>query len=379
MKRMLGLALLACAAAGTAAAQAVDVNVCDVIKHPAQYDGKIVRVKGVVFSGLDSFGIKDVSGECGFPVDSIWLEYPQGTKAKSGPAEVLHLQPARNFAGAYKEPARTAVTLDAKSKDFKQFDSLLAQPHKSDAMCLGCARNEVTATLTGRLDAVADASIKRDASGKIVGFGGFGNLNMYPARLVLASVSDVAAKELDYTASDAQVKKLQSTQNMVPTDPMEAIKKFVDGLKGTPTEAAAQKVLAVLPKKGEHNGVVITKGNTAEEKNATPGTEDAPDGVLYSVVYNSDRLQGDAYARALVHVGQHVADLRQPSDAAPPFILEYNAWSMTISASVFGGQKTLAVSGGPLLWDLSWAPADRSEKMNAALTTYLNKYASISR
>lgn len=101
--------------------------------------------------------------------------------------------------------------------------------------------------------------------------------------------------------------------------------------------------------------------------------------MLYSVVYNSDRLQGDAYARALVHVGQHVADLRQPSDAAPPFILEYNAWSMTISASVFGGQKTLAVSGGPLLWDLSWAPADRSEKMNAALTTYLNKYASISR
>jgi len=36
----------------------------------------------------------------------------------------------------------------------------------------------------GRLDTVADASIKRDASGKIVGFGGFGNMNAYPARLV---------------------------------------------------------------------------------------------------------------------------------------------------------------------------------------------------
>lgn len=379
MKRMLGLALLACAAAGTAAAQAVDVNVCDVLKHPANYDGKIVRMKGVVFSGLDSFAIKDVSGECGFPVDAIWLEYPQGTKAKAGPAEVIHIQPAHNFAGSGKEPARAAVTLDAKSKDFKQFDSLLAQPHKSDAMCLGCARYEVTATLTGRLDAVTDAALQRNSAGKIVGFGGFGNLNQYPARLVLASVSDVAPKELDYAAAEAQVKKLQSVQNATPADPMETIKKFLDGLKGSPTEPAAQKLFATLPKKGEHNGVVIAKGNTAEEKSATASTEDSPDGILYNVVVNGDRLQGDAYARALVHIGQHVADLRQPADAAPPFILEYNAWSMTISAAVFGGQKTLTVSGGPLLWDLSWAPAERNEKMNAALSTYLNKYASISR
>ena len=112
-------------------------------------------------------------------------------------------QPARNFAGTLKTPARTPVTLD-KSKDFKQFDSLLAQTHEKGAdMCLGCARYEVTATLVGRLDSVADATMKRDASGKIVGFGGFGNMNAYPARLVLESVSDVTPKEIDYSKTDA--------------------------------------------------------------------------------------------------------------------------------------------------------------------------------
>ena len=78
-------------------------------------------------------------------------------------------------------------------------------------MCLGCTRYEVTATLVGRLDAVADATLKRDAAGKIVGFGGFGNMNAYPARLVLQSVSDVTPKEIDYSKTDA-ASKAEATQ-----------------------------------------------------------------------------------------------------------------------------------------------------------------------
>ena len=99
----------------------------------------------------------------------------------------------------YTPPTRTPVTL-RRDKDFKQFDSLLAQTHQKGAdMCLGCTRYEVTATLVGRLDSVADATLKRDAAGKIVGFGGFGNMNAYPARLVLQSVTDVTPKEIDYS------------------------------------------------------------------------------------------------------------------------------------------------------------------------------------
>jgi len=71
---------------------------------------------------------------------------------------------------------RTPVELDKSNKDFKQFDSLLARPTRR-AEVPGCNRYEVTATLVGRLDAVANAAIPYDKSGKIVGFGGFGHMN----------------------------------------------------------------------------------------------------------------------------------------------------------------------------------------------------------
>ena len=139
-------------------------------------------------------------------MNAIWLAYPAGTKGKAGPAAMLTIGPARNFTGKFTPATRTPVTLD-KSKELKQFDSLLAQKHEKGAdMCLGCTRYEVTATLVGRLDSVADATLERDSSGKIVGFGGFGNMNAYPARLVLESVTDVTPKEVDYSKNDQETK-----------------------------------------------------------------------------------------------------------------------------------------------------------------------------
>ncbi len=189
------------------AAAPVDTTVCDVVKKPQAFDGKTVRIKGTVIAGFDEFVIKDATDpNCGYPVNAIWLAYPPGTKGKAGPAAMLVIQPAKNFTGKYSPPARTPATLD-KSKEFKQFDSLLAQKHEKGAdMCLGCTRYEVTATLVGRMDSVADATFERDASGKIVGFGGFGNMNAYPARLVLESVTDVTPKEIDFSKNDEETK-----------------------------------------------------------------------------------------------------------------------------------------------------------------------------
>ena len=49
-------------------AQVMDVTVCDVVKKPASYDGKMVRIKGTVIVGFDEFSIKDAPDpNCGFP------------------------------------------------------------------------------------------------------------------------------------------------------------------------------------------------------------------------------------------------------------------------------------------------------------------------
>lgn len=385
MKRLLMLALVAAASVASLHAQAVDATVCNIVKNPVSFNGKTVRVKGVVFAGFDSFVIKDPSGECGFPIDSIWLDYPQGTKAKAGPVAVLHIQPAHNYAGTYQAPTRAAVVLD-KSKDFKQFDSLASQAHtKGTGMCLGCARSEVTATFIGRIDAVADAAIKRDAAGKITDFGGFGNMNMYPARLVLQSVSEVSSKEIDYSAYDSI--KIDAPAFGGPggdlIDPLDTARKIATGagLAGTPTGTQAERAIGSYGKHGEHNGVVIAYSTLNEVKDESPAKVDSPDGVLYTAYFSQGRLQGDALVRALYHIGEHVADLRTPpaaAEVAPPFILEFNGWSMSITTGVVTGQKLLGTSGGAILWNLAWPVSDRQGKMETGLNSAL-KEAAISR
>src|SRR5579863_7238597 len=194
MKRLF-LVTLFCVFAVSLHAQAADTSVCDILKDPQSFNSKTVRIKGTVSSGFDEFILK--AEGCKYHIGGIWLAYPEGTKAKSGPVALLQLQPASNFAGTVASVERVPVTLD-KNKDFKQFDSLLAAPYKGNGVCLGCTKSEVSATLTGRIDAVHPA-LRRDAAGKIIEITGFGNLNAYPVRLVLQTVSDAVPHEIDYS------------------------------------------------------------------------------------------------------------------------------------------------------------------------------------
>ncbi len=388
----------------------VDVAVCDVVKKPQAFNGQIVRIKGTVVAGFDEFVIKDsTDSNCGFQVNAIWLAYPPGTKGKAGPAAMLEIEPARNFTGKYTPPTRAAITLD-KSKDFKQFDSLLAQKHEKGAdMCLGCTRYEVAATLVGRLDSVADATLQRDSSGKIVGFGGFGNMNAYPARLVLVSVSDVTPKEIDYSKNDQETSGSATSggngadmygagagcggggcvgagagNGMDLNGAIAAAQKAADKLAAGPPKDAATKAAAVYGKPNDHStgvSVAYGTGNEASPKDEDLGTKDSPDGILFNCTFNQDRVQGDSLARAVIHMGEHISELRNPvagNEAAPPYILESDAWIVTAVSAVVGGQKFLSLPGGYVIWDIGWPVDDRNDKMAAVLKDYLINEAILS-
>ena len=185
-------------------AQVTDTSVCDLLAKPASFDGKIVRLKATVAAGFDEFIAKG-SVSCGLPINAIWLAYPEGTKGKAGPAATLRLQPAANSSATIATASATAVTIE-KNKDFASFDSFLSTPIKMRGICLGCGKYPVTATLTGRIDAAKGAPIVRDASGKITEINGFGNANLYPARLVLQSVADITQQEIDYSKNPAAQK-----------------------------------------------------------------------------------------------------------------------------------------------------------------------------
>ncbi len=379
MKRLLVLALFLCAGVCTLQAQVVDTTVCDVLKNPASFNGKMVRITGTVSAGFDQFIVR--GPKCGQDVDAIWLAYPEGTKGKAGPEAMLELAPAHNFAGKFTAPTRAAVTIQ-KDKEFKKFDSLLSRDRDQGAdTCLGCRKYEVTATLVGRLDGVADATLSRDSSGKIVGFGGFGNMNDYPARLVIQSVSDVAPKEIDYSKIN-DLTKGQPPAVLPPSttsDMLAAAGKSATAIGNIPAGVQAQKDAAIFGKPGENNGVVIGFGEIDEVPSSNAAaTADSPDGVLYECTFNKKKLQGDEMSWALLHVGQHVYDLRNPpaSDEVPPLsYYESNAWAVTASAVIAARQRFFTLPGGFMVWDYKWPASDIQTNYKAALVSFLDDEA----
>jgi hypothetical protein len=356
-------------------AQAVDTTVCDILNNPVSFNGKIVRIKGTVAAGFDQFVVK--GADCGINVNkNIWLSYPEGIKAKAGPAAMVQVQPARNFTGDVPAAQRTPVTLDKNNKDFKLFDSQLATPYRKGGMCLGCNKFVVTATLVGRLDAVEKAGVQRDKAGKIIGFGGFGHMNAYAARLVLQEVSDVTSKEIDYSKTLAVTKDDTAPGPGAP-DQLAAARKFVAGYApGVPAGVALKRAVDAFGKEGDHNGVVIGFGaaNTAAAKDEGKGTADSPDGLLFNCTFNTNRLEGDALGRAIIFIGENIANLRNPvpEDVGAGFYdLENSALQITILDAFANRQKTLTLPGGYLILNSAWPQDEMNKKVLDAMESFL--------
>lgn len=192
-------------------------------------------------------------------------------------------------------------------------DSLLATPYKSSAVCLACPRYFVSATLVGRLDGVSIAGVRRDKSGKLIGVDGFGNLNLYRARLVLQAVSDVMPHEVDYSANGAATKG----------DSRRA---------GAPATAdQLRRAAAAFGKPGEDNGVDVSFGvaNEVPPDDGAKGKGDSPDGILFLTTFDMGRLGKDLLAKAMAHVGTHIADIRDGSLAGGISDAEARAWRTT--------------------------------------------------
>lgn len=358
-------------------AQAVDTTICEILDHPQSFNGKIVRIKGTAVASFDQFVVK--GADCGINVNkNIWLSYPEGIKAKAGPAVMVQVQPAHNFTGDVPVVQRTPVTLDKNNKDFKLFDSQLATPYKKGGMCLGCNKFEVTATLVGRLDSVEKAGVQRDKAGKIVGFGGFGHMNSYAARLVLQSVSDVTSKEIDYTATLAITKDDTAAGTGSP-DQFATARNFIKGFApGVPAGIQLKRAVDAFGKEGEHNGVVVGFGaaNTAVAKDEGKGTIDSPDGLLFLCTFNLSRLEGIAEGRAIIFAGENVADLRNPMPedvGAGIYDLEDHAWIITVLDAFANRQKTMTLPGGYLILNSTWPPADLNKNASDAIESFLLK------
>lgn len=374
MRLILSAVLCLLALVSSVGAQVVGTTVCDILANPQSFDGKLVRIKGAVSAGFDDFSIKDAT--CNQPVNAIWLAYPEKTNAKAGPVATVRIQLANNSASSQPSPARPPVTLD-KNKDFKQFDSLLSTPYKTSGMCLGCGKYQVTAILTGRIDATKAPGVLRDQSGKVVALNGFGNMRQYSARLVLQSVAEVVGQEIEYSKVAAEGKN--DSRSDTVGDPVQAAHQAAQAL-GPNSSAGIQvhEAAAAYGEPGDDNGVIIDFGipNEALSADDTKARKDSPDGLLYQCTLNMDRLKGDALARAISHTGTHIADFRKSTVSYKPYESEYRAWQTTILGALASNQKTLAAPGGILIWNATWSAETRNNHVHQAIFDVVTKWMS---
>jgi hypothetical protein len=139
-----------------------------------------------------------------------------------------------------------------------------------------------------------------------------------------------------------------------------------------------EQAAAAFGKQGEDNGVEVGFGTANElpKSDGPKGDNDSPDGLLINCTFDTERLKGDALARAIAHVGTHISDLRDPQSSAAgnAYELEYRAWQTTVLSSIAMGQKTLTSPGGYLLWNSGWAAADRGKMMDEGIKTFLTNW-----
>lgn len=391
MKRFLALAIFLCASACCLHAQAVNTTICDILKDPVSFNNKIVSIKGTVSAGMDFFVVKDPS--CGLNVNAIWITYPEKTKAKAGPAAVVLLQPARNFAGTVTAQNRTPVTLQ-KDSEFKKFDSLLSDVHdEGNGLCMGCVQNDVTATLVGRIDGVASADITRSGT-KITGLGGFGNMGGYPARIVLQSVSGVSPLPIDYKTTDYKKGKaisrgpttVDNTHTFIG-NPIVSVQRYVVGLAGVQGGTDIVAAANAFPEGGKSsgNGVDVTLGYNSfneDEKYAAQSGQDSPDGVIYDVDFNQGRLQRDALQLAIIHMGKHITEVQTPPPAGTTvnlFAEENNDWIITAEVAAIDHEKAVALPGSYQLWLTDWPQEQQGDNVDQAISDYLTKYQGLTK
>jgi hypothetical protein len=347
-------------------AQIVDTTVCDILAEPQSFDGKIVRIKGIAIAGFEEFAIKGTG--CSQAVGAIWLAYPEGTRGKAGPAATLGLQFGKNHPAVVSNVSRTPVAID-KNKEFKEFDKLLSTQAKSDGLCLGCVKFTVAATFVGRLDGTKDSGLIRDKSGKVIGLSGFGNLNRYKARLVLQSVADLSPQEIDYAKGS-----VAASPNSVPGN--------VSFIPNSPAADQVKRAAAAFGAQGEDNGVGVGFGvaNEILKQETTKSNSNSPDGLLFNVTFDGERLKGPAMEVAMSHMGTHIADIRSTASEVanlPLYGLEFRAWQTAAVSALADKLKTLMLPGDYLIYSQSWPNADLGKNVNSGISSFLANWANM--
>jgi hypothetical protein len=149
-------------------AEPADTTVCELVRNPLAFSGKMVRIHAEVNTFLE---IAVIRAECDHKLAAIALYYPDFVQDSDRPDFGL-----------------------VKDQNFKQFDQALSE--YMDEICVGpCPKKlkgRVYATFVGRFDGPDKLTVTDNTGKSVVRKGyGFTPSTLYQTRLILKSVSDV--------------------------------------------------------------------------------------------------------------------------------------------------------------------------------------------
>jgi hypothetical protein len=157
---------------GTPAVEPIDTTVCELVRNPAAFSGKMVRVQAQISSG---FEVAVVLAECDHKGSAMALYYPDLVRDSDRPDFIL-----------------------LKDENFKQFERALSKI--GWGLQVGPSsrppKGRVLATLVGRFDG-PDKLTVTDRTGKTLVRKGYGFTpsTLYQTRLILKSVSNVTIRK----------------------------------------------------------------------------------------------------------------------------------------------------------------------------------------
>lgn len=174
-------------------------TLCEVMKEPERFNGKMVRFRATVVSSLEVFVLKDDS--CS---DSIWLSI--GEMPALGPLEYAYINsiadirtPERLDWKPLQPPIPVVLREDRAYRRLVKDTLKQFKPKDRGEHCVHCPLYIVTATVTGRFDHTDRKwrMVRGHDTDRVPSSLGFGHMNSWDSQLVLQSVSDVVAKSID--------------------------------------------------------------------------------------------------------------------------------------------------------------------------------------
>jgi hypothetical protein len=148
----------------------IKTTICELVKNPEPFNGKLVQVRATVRTGFEHSLVEDKSCD-----SRIWFTGPGATYMTIG-----------------RPPAPTGAAVVLKDdREYRRMERYLSKqwhprkyfPWQKVDICIDCSLYVVTATITGRFDYV-----KQDPGIPFLRRRGFGHLNGWDSQLVLESV-----------------------------------------------------------------------------------------------------------------------------------------------------------------------------------------------